>query len=311
MSSKSKKSDSTDASAKPQPRALLFDIGGVCVESPMAAIAAWEKRHNLPKNWINFAISRSGPEGAWSLAETGQIPLDSRFFAAFGRDLSSESAWREYTTSYASRLGSSTSSPGKVPITTAEDAEAMFWEMMTESRQPDRYIAPALHKLRASGQYLIAALSNTTIFPPGHPFNEPREDDPRMVFDVFVSSAHEGLRKPDPLIYELAMQRMRAYFETSADTNAKSRLNPWNKEDRRAAAQKPAFLTEPRVGDTLQPSDVLFLDDIGANLKAARNAGFRTIKVSLGRTQDAVRELERVTGMKLLEGSDNDEKARI
>jgi hypothetical protein len=46
---------------------------------------------------------------------------------------------------------------------------------------------------------------------------------------------------------------------------------------------------------------VLFLDDIGVNLKWARMGGLRTIKVDLGRTKEAVKELEEQTGVVLLE----------
>lgn len=49
----------------------------------------------------------------------------------------------------------------------------------------------------------------------------------------------------------------------------------------------------------LLPSDILFLDDIGENLKAAKASGFRTLKVGLGRAYEAVYELEKITGLEL------------
>ena len=49
----------------------------------------------------------------------------------------------------------------------------------------------------------------------------------------------------------------------------------------------------------VKPEEILFLDDIGENLKAGKNAGFKTIKVNLGRAYEAVEELERVTGLQL------------
>lgn len=51
--------------------------------------------------------------------------------------------------------------------------------------------------------------------------------------------------------------------------------------------------------DGVRAEEVVFLDDIGENLKAGRKMGFRTIKVNLGRAFEAVDELEEVTGMKL------------
>ena len=52
-------------------------------------------------------------------------------------------------------------------------------------------------------------------------------------------------------------------------------------------------------GAGVRAQDVTFLDDIGANLKPARAIGMQTIKVDLGRTDQAVRELERITGLLL------------
>lgn len=153
----------------------------------------------------------------------------------------------------------------------------------------------ALKALRASGKFVLGALSNTIAFPPGirdelgvpfeagllHAPDSPHANDSTVIadqFDTFISSAHVGLRKPDPKIYELAVREM-------------------DKESRRRG------LGDVNVGD------VLFLDDIGSNLKGARAVGMRTLKVDLGKTEAAVRELERATGMKLLE--EVQEKARL
>ena len=57
-------------------------------------------------------------------------------------------------------------------------------------------------------------------------------------FDVVVESAVEGLRKPDPRIYELTCARL-----------------------------------------AIAPSEAVFLDDLGVNLKPARALGMATIKV--------------------------------
>ena len=55
----------------------------------------------------------------------------------------------------------------------------------------------------------------------------------------------------------------------------------------------------------MKAEDVVFLDDIGENLKTAREMGIRTIKVQLGKTWRAVKELEGVIGASLM-----DEKTR-
>jgi epoxide hydrolase-like predicted phosphatase len=46
----------------------------------------------------------------------------------------------------------------------------------------------------------------------------------------------------------------------------------------------------------VQPSDVVFLDDIGANLKSAQNVGLTTIRVELGKPEKAIAQLEQLLG---------------
>lgn len=144
------------------------------------------------------------------------------------------------------------------------DTEKLFWCMMSAARHPDPHMLPALRKLKACGKFTIAALSNTVIFPPGSPIAELAQEDFRSMFDVFVSSAHIGMRKPDPKIYEYTLKKLRE-----------------------------------KVGPELKADEVLFLDDIGENLKAAKALGMRTLRVRLGKTDLAVKELERILQMDL------------
>lgn len=218
--------------------------------------------------------------------------LDNDFFGGFNRDLRNLDLWKEHymRSKIQTSLRPSTkglaalnaagadSSVTDIPQVPDVDGEALFWEMMRVSRTPDPFMYPALMKLKASGRFLMAALSNTVIFPPSHPYSFPgTTGDVRTQFDVFVSSAHVGLRKPDPKIYQRALRDMDEF-------------------------------EKGRGGEEIRAGDVVFLDDIGENLKAARKAGMRTIKVNLGRSWEAVGELERVTGMKLL---DEVEKAKL
>ncbi len=177
-----------------------------------------------------------------------------------------------------SSSSSSNSDPSPPPIPSI-DGESLFWSMMGASRYPDPYIFPALERL--SGQPnrpIIGALTNTVIFPPGHPWSrkevssspDPKAADaflinPKTYFDVYIASAEVGMRKPSREIYELAIQR----------------LDGFDKQ---------------KGGQGINPRDVVFLDDIGENLKAAREVGMKTIRVQLGKTWRAVKELEGVLG---------------
>ncbi|EPE04914.1 haloacid dehalogenase-like hydrolase [Ophiostoma piceae UAMH 11346] len=267
--------------AQQQPKVILFDIGGVCVLSPFQTILDYELSLGIPPGWVNHSISKTAPSGYWHKLERGDIPMDAEFFAGFNRDLRDPARWRAfYEAARAKSKGTAAELPAQVPPVPDVDGERMFNEMMSASDSPDPWMYPALKALSEDGRYLIAALSNTVIFPPGHKlYSENYFAHPiRGLFDVFISSAHVGLRKPDPAMYELAVRETDRYARA-------------NKDSPRGAANKWA--------DGVTAPDILFLDDIGENLKHAKKSGFRTIKVNLGRAYEAVDELESIIGLKL------------
>ena len=160
------------------------------------------------------------------------------------------------------------------------DGESLFWSMMSASRHPDPYIFPALERLLSQNpRPIVAALSNTVNFPPGHLLSrndissssssskvaDAFLDNPKSHFDVYIASAEVGMRKPARDIYDLAIQR----------------INDFDKQ---------------KGGDGIKPEDIVFLDDIGENLKTGREVGMKTIRVQLGKTWRAVKDLETVLG---------------
>ncbi|KIX05750.1 uncharacterized protein Z518_03722 [Rhinocladiella mackenziei CBS 650.93] len=255
--------------SQPRPKVLMFDIGGVCVLSPFQAILDYEIQRGIPKGYINYALRALTPNGAWHKLERGEIPNDSNYFSMFKSDVERPDIWARFHRERFNMTDSSMLAP--VPDI---DVETLYWTMMSRSRIPDPYMYPAVLKLKASGKYHMVALSNTTVFPEGHEFNQVRPDDVTNAFEIFVSSAHVGMRKPDRNIYEYALQLIRE-----------------------------------RWGQDIRNEDVVFLDDIGENLKTAKSLGLRTIRVILGKTRDAVAELEKATGLTLLD--DSEPKARL
>ncbi|KAF2670363.1 HAD-like protein [Microthyrium microscopicum] len=277
------------------PKVLLFDIGGVCVVSPFQAILDYEIANGIPPGYINATIQARSPHGAWQQLERGELILDDAFFNTFGAELNDMTHWRNYCRKAAAVPKSQTTMQGLLVEYGADsqgvlrkpiiDSKTMFWNMMRMSRQPDPWMFPALVKLKNSGRFVIAALSNTIAFPKGvmdetgAVFESGLKNAAgeavgqiRDSFDTFVSSAHVGLRKPQREIYDLAIE-----------------------ESNKIAAQKGLGKVEAK--------DVLFLDDIGTNLKAAKAMGMGTIKVTLGKSKDAVRELEKAVGMSLIDES--------
>lgn len=249
-------------------RAALFDIGGVCVTSPFQAILDFEIKNNIPENWINFAISRSGHKGVWQRLERGEIKLnENEFFQQFRRELHDQKVWDEYWDVFIKRRrhghGNPPTRSSKTPP--EMDTTGLFWNMMALARHPDPTMFRTLRYLRSEHPELIlAALSNTVPFPPDHPYSQPQspDQDPRCWFDIFISSAEVGLRKPAREIYELALHK----------------IGLWAKE---------------RGLDKIEPTEVVFLDDIGENCKMGVKVGMQVIKVNLGMTEEAVAELGR------------------
>ena len=66
-------------------RAVLFDLGGVVLGSPLHAIAAYEREIGLPSGVVNRVVVDSGPGGAWSRLERGELSMEA-FFPAFEAD---------------------------------------------------------------------------------------------------------------------------------------------------------------------------------------------------------------------------------
>ncbi|KAF5614942.1 microsomal epoxide hydrolase [Fusarium sp. NRRL 25303] len=263
--------------SKSKPKVLLFDIGGVCVVSPFQAILDYELSLGIPPGWVNYSISRTAPNGFWHRLEKGEIEMNEEFFRGFSQDLHDPVRWETF---YKREQDRSPSLPKETPPVPSIDAEWLFNEMMTVSNEADPWMFPALRKLKEDGRFILAALSNTVIFPPGHKLHQDHFfDEPvRQIFDVFISSAHVGIRKPDPAIYKLALDRVNEFAKANAHSARGGSLS-WE------------------VG--IKAEEVMFLDDIGENLKEARRQGVQTIKVNLGRAFEAVDELERVTGLKL------------
>ncbi|KAI0540530.1 HAD-like domain-containing protein [Xylaria digitata] len=263
--------------APKHPKVLLFDIGGVCVVSPFQSILDYELSLGIPPGWINHSISRTAPNGFWHRLERGEILMNDDFFAGFNEDLHNAERWAAF---YKTQAAKDPSIPQEVPPVPRMDGRWLFNDMMTVSTAPDPWMYPALQRLKASGRYILAAMSNTVIFPNGHPLyrDDFYADSIRSLFDVFVSSAHVGLRKPDARMYEYTLREVDKFARTNA-SSGRGRLLGW--------------------ADGVSPDEVVFLDDIGENLKSGRKIGFRTIKVPLGKAFEAVDELEAITSLQL------------
>lgn len=206
--------------------AVLFDLGGVVLGSPLHAIRDYEQELGLTRNAINLVAANTAPTGAWSRLERGELEMET-FYGEFEADC--------------------------LAAGHTIDARVMM-ERMAQSSGPRPSMLAAIARLREAG-WKVGALTNNW----AHTENAERNDGTRVLrdrFDVFIESSVEGLRKPDPAIYRLACERLDA-----------------------------------------RPEEVIFLDDIGGNLKPAKAMGMATIKVDT--PEIALSELSALVGLGL------------
>lgn len=208
-------------------KAVLWDFGGVFTTSPFVAFNRYESENNLPENFIRDVNSTNPDDNAWAKFESNQVTREE-----FDGLFKEESA----------ALGH--------PVPGSDVLLLLSGELRPR-------MVEALKKCKA--HFRVGCITNNmkpaADDQPVAPQPQASPNQPIMaLFDVIVESSVEGVRKPNPRIYEIACQRL-----------------------------------------DVQPSQCVFLDDLGINLKPARAMGMTTIKVV--DPNDAIEELSEATGL--------------
>ncbi|KAI0736955.1 HAD-like domain-containing protein [Fomitopsis betulina] len=269
----------TPGMSSPHLKAVIFDVGGVVCRSPLLAIAAYEREHGIPADYINCAITGRGAHGAWQRFERGEMHLFS-FYDAFGSELSDTKANNVWYANHCKRKGLDCP---KLPAALNINGRELFGRLMRESGSFDEVVVKAIRRIRDVGRWRVIALTNNFSKTDADSIGEAPpsaedsrdstvqselaflgwEDGPtpsrlRALFDDFCDSSTLGMRKPDPEFYLLACKR-----------------------------------------NEIQPHEAVFLDDLGMNLKVARNLGMETIHVPIGNSLSAIKRLEEKLGVNL------------
>jgi putative hydrolase of the HAD superfamily len=158
-------------------RAVIFDLGGVVFPSPFEAFDSYGRAAGLPDGFVREVVRESSETGAWAALERGELTM-SEFHAA----LEAEAEARGHRLSATALMQTVGSGFGPRPAMVA-----------------------AIRAIRAAG-LRTAALTNNWLHPDGGTMTEGLARD--ELFDVVVESSVEGLRKPDPRIYELVLERL-------------------------------------------------------------------------------------------------------
>ena len=154
---------------------VLFDIGGVVQDSPLHAIARYERDHDLPLDAINRAVVASGEAGAWSRLERGELTMQA-WCAPFEADCRAQGV--------------------------AVDGRRLMQYIAEAGRERPQMLR-AIARLRDHG-LRVGALTNNWA-------REDKEPGPHRLrphFDVVIESQAVGMRKPDLRIYQLACREL-------------------------------------------------------------------------------------------------------
>jgi putative hydrolase of the HAD superfamily len=156
-------------------KAVVFDLGGVVFGSPFEHFDEYDRITGLPEGSVRGVIARSAVDGAWAALERGELTMPA-FFGALEAEALAEGH-------------------------TIDAAEIMAMVGRGIGARPEMLVA--IERVREHG-LKTAALTNNWPSDNGSP--------PGLrslaVFDVVVESAVEGMRKPDPRIYELTLERL-------------------------------------------------------------------------------------------------------
>lgn len=208
-------------------RAVLWDFGGVVLESPFDAFERYERASDFPVGLVRTINSTNPDDNAWARLERSDVNLDEfvELFEAEGRALGhAVDGWKILDC-----IG------GRVRPQMAEAVR------------------------RCSERLITACLTNNFTATDDLEKDPEREAEVAEVMQLFsevVESRKVGVRKPDPRFYEIACDLLE-----------------------------------------IEPSEAVFLDDLGINLKPAKAMGMTTIKVV--DPDDALTELEAAVGFPL------------
>jgi len=209
-------------------KAILWDFGGVFTTSPFEAFARFEKARGLPKDFIRTINSTNPDSNAWARFESSVTDADG-FDEEFRRE--------------AEALGHSVRGKDVLELLSGEFRPRMI-AALAECKKHYK-VGCITNNMKKAGDGPAMATSDD---------RAEQAAKVMAMFDVIVESSVEGVRKPQPRIYEIACARL-----------------------------------------GVVPSQAVFLDDLGINLKPARAMGMTTIKVV---TEDqAIRELAAAIGL--------------
>jgi putative hydrolase of the HAD superfamily len=207
-------------------RAVISDFGGVLTTPLINSFASFQDRTGISAESLGNAMQAiATADGAHPLfeLETGRL-TEAEFLAKIEAALE--------------------------PLIGHRPEMHRFSEIYFEALQPNEPMIELMRDLRGRGYRMALLTNNVREWEPLWRSMLPVDE----IFEVVVDSGFVGIRKPDPPIYELTIERL---------------------------------------GDGIAPADCLFVDDVEVNIEAARALGmtavhFRSSEQAIAEVNDAL-----------------------
>jgi putative hydrolase of the HAD superfamily len=153
--------------------AVLFDFGGVILDSPFDAFARYESERGLPEGFLRSVNAADPDANAWARLERAEVGIP-EFCALFEAEC--RAAGHE-----------------------VDGAEVLA----LLAGDPRPVMVDALHRIKVRGLPLALLTNN---FVAGG--SRPELEAIVALFDVVIESSKVGVRKPDPRFYEMACEQL-------------------------------------------------------------------------------------------------------
>lgn len=162
--------------------AVLFDFGGVITTSPFEAFNRLEADSGVPPDTIRNINATNADDNAWARLERSEVTV-----TEFARLFEAEAAQAGHSLCGAAVLGCLSGDLRPQMVRALELLVEGGCRIGCITNNVRKGQGPAMANSTAAAEQIAAVLDK---------------------FEVVVQSSKEGLRKPDPRIYELALDRM-------------------------------------------------------------------------------------------------------
>ena len=162
-------------------KAVLWDFGGVITSSPFDAFNRYEAEKGLPKDFIRGINAKNPTTNAWARFESSQVSIEE-----FDRLFSEESSAAGHVVSGKDVLGLLAGDVRPEMVKALKCCKAVLKVgCITNNVKSDE--GSAIPQSAAKAEQTLEIMT---------------------LFDEVVESSIEGVRKPDPEIYRIALDRM-------------------------------------------------------------------------------------------------------